>query len=71
MENLKKIRVRQGLTQRQIAEATGISQSLLSKYENGDRTPTCGNLIALARFLDTSTDYLLGLTPERTPYPKI
>ena len=71
MENLKKIRIRQGLTQRQIADATGISQSLLSKYENGERTPTCGNLIALAKFLDTSTDYLLGLTFEKTPYPKI
>ena len=71
MENLKKIRIRQGLTQLQIAEATGISQSLLSKYENGERTPTCGNLFALARFLDTSVDYLLGLTSERSPYPKI
>jgi len=71
VENLKKIRIRQGLTQLQIAEATGISQSLLSKYENGERTPTCGNLIALAKFLDTSVDYLLGLTSERSPYPKI
>ena len=71
MENLRKIRLRQGLTQRDVAEATGISQSVVSKYESGDRTPTCGNIILLAKFLDTSIDFLLGLTAEQAPYPRV
>ncbi len=49
---------------------TGISQSTLSKYESGELLPTAENLIILADYFNTSTDYLLDRTSEKKPYPK-
>ena len=40
MENLKVIRLESNLTQLQLQMKIGIDQALLSKYENGERTPT-------------------------------
>ncbi len=39
-----------------------INRSTYAKYETGDRTPQLRILIALAICLDTTTDYILGLT---------
>ena len=47
--------------------ATGIDQSLLSKYESGERTPTTDNLLILADYYQVSIDYLLC----RTENPEI
>lgn len=35
---------------------------------NGDAAPSCEKLLFLAKALNTSTDYLLGLTDDPTPY---
>lgn len=43
---------------------TGIAQSMLSKYENGELLPTTENLMILADFYNTSLDYLMDLTDE-------
>lgn len=39
MQNLKRIRKRRGLTQKQLAEAIGIKWTALSEYERGTRKP--------------------------------
>ena len=39
MQNLKRIRKRRGLTQKQLAEAIGIKWTALSEYERGTRRP--------------------------------
>jgi transcriptional regulator with XRE-family HTH domain len=70
LENLKNLRTRHNLTQIGLQIKTGIDQSLLSKYENGERIPTTENLLILARFFNTSLDYLMDLTDEIAPYPK-
>ena len=67
MENLKKLRQKHQLTQ--ISLQTGINQSILSKYENDERLPTCENLMILAKFYRTSLDYIMDLTDEPKPYP--
>ena len=59
------------MTQQELAAKLNIRQSTLSQYENGQRQIPLNTLIKLALLLDTSTDYLLGLTNERTPYPRI
>jgi transcriptional regulator with XRE-family HTH domain len=41
-----------------------------SNYENGRRDIPTEVLIRLAAFYGTSTDYLLGLTDEKRPYPR-
>ena len=58
------------LTQSELAKRLFIRQSTYSQYESGSRQIPLSVLIALARFYNTSTDYLLGLTDEKTPYPR-
>ena len=68
MRNLKKLRTEAGLTQLALQMKTGIDQAILSKYENGERTPTVENLQVLAEFFNTSLDYLMNKTNVREPY---
>lgn len=70
MKNLKLIRVTKDYTQLKVQMETGISQSVLSKYERGELIPTGDNLVILARFYNTSIDFLMDLTDERKPYPR-
>lgn len=69
MKNIKLIRVLNEYTQLKVQMETGISQSMLSKYESGDLLPTTENLIILANFYNTSLDYLMDLTDETKKYP--
>lgn len=69
MTNMKKRRRFLRLTQVAVSVQTGIDQSLISKYERGDRLPTLENLMKLAGLYGTSLDYLAGLTDESLPYP--
>ncbi len=70
MKNLKLIRVTKDYTQLKVQMETGISQSVLSKYERNELMPTCENLMILAKFYNTSMDYLMDLTDEKAPYPR-
>ena len=60
-ERLKELRTEKGLTQRQLAQATGLSQTAITQWENKLREPGAGVIIILARYFEISTDYLLGL----------
>jgi len=69
LKNIKLIRVIKDYTQLKVQMETGISQSVLSKYERGDLMPTSENLLILAKFYNTSVDFLMDLTDETKPYP--
>lgn len=56
-----------GLSQEQLAEALSISQKQVSKYERGENYPSAETLKSLAKTLDTSTDWLLGLSDNPNP----
>ena len=45
-----------------LAEATGISQSAIAKWELGKTEPTASAIVTLAEFFGETSDYLLGLT---------
>ncbi len=66
---LKAIREDSDVTQKQLAEYLHIGQNTYSQYENGQRGLPIDVLIKLAKYFGTSTDYILGLTDERKPYP--
>jgi len=68
LENLKKIRKENNLTQLALQLKTGIDQAMLSKYETGERIPTVENLCILANYFGTSLDFMMDRTEERTPY---
>ena len=48
------------MTQKELAEAAGLTESAVSHYVKGDRVPRGANLIKMARALETTTDYLLN-----------
>ena len=66
-DRLKQLRISAGYTQLTVRIKTGIEQSLISKYESGERVPTTENLQILADFYNVSVDYILG----RTDNPQI
>lgn len=59
-EKLKELRWQANLSQRDVAKRLGVSPSIISGYETGERTPSTENLLALSFLYKCSTDYLLG-----------
>ena len=57
-------------TQKEIAALLGIDQSDYSKIESGKRYFTFEQCKRIAVALETSMDYLAGLTDEKKPYPR-
>ena len=68
-KRLRDLREDKGLTQKQIAQILGMSQTGYSKYETGENDVPTAVLISLARFYSTSVDYILGETDQRESYP--
>ncbi|MCL1835085.1 MAG: helix-turn-helix domain-containing protein [Oscillospiraceae bacterium] len=61
-ELLSALRREKGLRQRTAASALGVSQALLSHYENGAREPKIEFIIKVCDYYGVSADYLLGRT---------
>ena len=59
---LRQLRKERKLTQIELQMRTGIEQSLLSKFENGERIPPTETLLTLANFYHVSIDYILCRT---------
>lgn len=53
------------MTQADLARATGLSTARIGNYVQGTRPPDIATLAKLARALQTSTDWLLGLSESR------
>lgn len=58
-EKLKKIRTQQGLSQQELAEKIGVSQTAIYQWEKGTRIPKTGALIDMTRVLNISPIQLL------------
>ena len=69
-KRIRDLREDRDMNQTQIAKILGMSQTGYSKYETGENDIPTLVLIRLADFYQTSVDFLLGLTPEREPYPR-
>lgn len=70
MLKIRDIREDKELTQKQLSQILNCTQQTYSRYETGEITIDIFNLIKLANFYNTSTDYLLGLTDETKPYKR-
>jgi len=60
-EIIKELRTSKGISQRELANAIGFSQSSIVFWERNQKEPTACAIKKLALFFDTSADYLLGL----------
>ena len=67
---IRNLREDSDLNQTQIANILGMSQTGYSKYETGENDIPTAILIKLARFYNTSVDYLLGETDIKERYKK-
>lgn len=70
MLRIRDVREDKELTQKQLSQILNCTQQTYSRYETGEITIDIFNLIKLANFYNTSTDYLLGLTDETKPYKR-
>lgn len=62
IENLRKLRIENGISQQQLGEALLVSQQSVNKYENHNVEPDVQGLIKIAEYFDVSLDYLTGRT---------
>lgn len=58
---IKDLRLERNLRQIDMAQQTGFGQSTIAQWENGTRLPSLEAIVALAKFFNCTTDYLLGL----------
>lgn len=65
VKNLKMLRESLGISQQKLADAVGISQQSINKYENHQTQPDIVTLIQLADFFHTSVDFLIGHNDAR------
>lgn len=70
MSRLKELRKDKHMTQIMVQMATGIDQGDYSKIESGKRNLSFEQCKQLALALNTSMDYLAGITDVKEPYPR-
>ena len=70
-ERIRNLREDADLTQAQMGEKINVPQRTYAHYESGERMVPPQVLAALAQYHHVSVDYLLGLTDEKTPYPRV
>ena len=66
-KRLYDLRTDHDLTQQQISDHLICNRYVYARYERGDREIPVSMVIKLAKFYNTSTDYILGLTDDPTP----
>ena len=69
MVSIKALRKSQFMTQKELAQALGISRATVSKYEAGLRKPNMDMMVKICDVLGCTTDYLLGRA--LFPYPRL
>jgi len=66
-DRLRELRLERGYSQQLVAERIRSSQSEISRYEIGEKTPGVGRLIQLAVVYNCSLDYLAGRDSRKRP----
>lgn len=63
-QRLKQLRKEMGLSQKSLSEHLGVTQQAVGKWETGRSSPDPSTLARLAELLETSADYLLGISEQ-------
>ncbi len=69
-QRIEDLRIDNDKTQQEIADFLDCKREVYRRYEKGTYDIPLWALIKLAGYYETSTDYMLGLTDRRKPYPK-
>lgn len=70
-ERLRNARIKKGYSQRALSMALNIGENEVYRYEKGKTNPSSEALEKIAKALEVSADYLLGLTDDPVAYMKI
>lgn len=62
---IRDLREDHDLTQREVAEYLGTSQTMYARYERGANELPIHHLISLCKLYNVSSDYILGLCKDR------
>ena len=65
-EKLAEIMKEQGTTQKELADNIGVTRQAISQYTKGITQPTADIIVAIAKFFNVSTDYLLGVSDAKS-----
>ena len=65
-ESLRKVRIENNFTQKNIADVLGIDRTTYTYYETGSSNPSPKTLIALSQIYNVSVGYLMGIEEDRT-----
>lgn len=66
MNNIAELRKQKNMTQADLASLLAISQSTLSQYESGKRTPDSKVLVQLVEIFNETANYILGIPEEKS-----
>ena len=67
-DNLRTLRNERNFSQEQLGKKIGVTRSMIALYESGERLPSLSALIKLSRALGVTTDYLLGVSNDKTSF---
>ncbi len=67
---LKELRKQKNESQQKLAMILNVSQTMISRYENGLACPDMDTLMAIAQHYNVSVDYLIGFSVDKQPYAK-
>lgn len=70
-QHLEDLRIDHDKTQAEIAKFLGCQREVYRRYEKGTRQIPVDFLIQLAKYYNVSIDYIVGITKEKTPYPRV
>ena len=71
IEKIRGLREDNDLTQQQIADVLGTSQTMYARYERGANEIPLHHLITLCKFYNVSADYLLDTPPSKLRKQKV
>lgn len=69
--NIQELLIKTGKLQKELAEYLDIQVNTISYFCNGKRTPNVVQLVEIAKFFNTTVDYLLGLSTNYSNKPNI
>ena len=70
-ENLKKLRIERGLSQRELADLIYVDRSTVARWESGSRLPDAVMIYRLSRCLGVDTGTLLSIAEENDGSPNV
>lgn len=68
IDRIKEIMKQQGINAKTLTEKCQLPASAITEWSKGKAKPSTEAIVKIAQYFNVSTDYLLGVTTEKTPF---